>query len=330
MKLFKNREFKIMYILSILFAIVVTLVAILWDVYFGIFVLFICSVLLIAFAVITKNRYKKIELLSNDINKILHGDESINLGKYSEGELSILQSEIYKMTVKLKEQRDLLQQDKVFLSNSIADISHQLRTPLTSANLLVSLLSEPNLSDEKRIELAHDLLGTLTRMDWLITTLLKISKLDAGTVEFKKENIDLKELLNQSAEHILIPMEVKNQTLKTEAQGKFYGDMLWSIEAISNILKNCMEHTPEGGIVEVIASENPIYSEIIIRDTGSGFSKEDINHIFERFYKGKNSSNESFGIGLALSKTIVNSQNGTIKAHNSKQGGAEFIIKMYK
>lgn len=330
MGIYKNNEFKKVFIPMIIFSIIVSIIALIRNFYFGLFVLFICAVLLILFLINSKLRYKKISKLSNDINKILHGDESINLQQYSEGEISILQSEIYKMTVKLSEQQKQLQDDKVFLSDSIADISHQLRTPLTSANLLVSLMSEPNLSDEKRIELSSQLLSTLSRMDWLIVTLLKLSKLDAGTVELKRENLTLESLIQKSTEHLLIPMEIKEQTLKINASGNFYGDMHWSIEAISNILKNCMEHTPQGGTIEITAQENPINSEIIITDSGCGFSQKDLTHLFDRFYKGENSDKQSFGIGLALAKTIINNQKGTIKAKNAKQGGAQFIIKFYK
>ncbi len=330
MNILKNKEFTNGFKAIIIFAIIVTIIASIWNFYFGLFTLFICAVLSIIFIIISRSRYRKISKLSSDINKILHGDESINLQQYSEGETSILQSEIYKMTVKLSEQKKLLQDDKIFLSDSIADISHQLRTPLTSANLLVSLMSEPDLSDEKRIELANQLLSTLSRMDWLITTLLKISKLDAGTVELKREKITLDSLIRKSTEHLLIPIELKEQTLKINASGTFTGDMLWTVEAISNILKNCMEHTPVGGSIEITAQENPIHSEIIITDTGCGFSKKDLTHLFDRFYKGENSDKQSFGIGLALAKTIINNQKGTVKAKNAKQGGAQFIIKFYK
>lgn len=330
MKLLKNEEVRRSFVMSAVFASFAVLIAFIWDVYFGIFTLVLCILFLVIFMNVTKRRYKKITKLSNDLNKILHGDYNINLQQYSEGELSILQSEIYKMTVKLWEQKKLLEEDKAFLSDSLADISHQLRTPLTSANLLVSLISDPNLSDSKRMELANQLLRTLSRMDLLIVTLLKISKFDAGTIELKKEKISLEKLIHKAAEHIMISMEIKEQDFVHDVRGSFTGDILWTVEAISNILKNCMEHTPQGGKIEVFASENAIYSEIIIRDTGYGFSKKDLNHIFDRFYKGQDSSEQSFGIGLSLSKTIIVNQNGTIKARNSNAGGAEFIIKFYK
>lgn len=191
-------------------------------------------------------------------------------------------------------------------------------------------MSEPELTNERRKQLTQELYRLLSRIDWLVTALLKISKIDAGTVQFKQEHISMEGLLNKACSPLLVPIELRAQELILKADGEFCGDIAWTCEAIGNILKNCMEHTPEGGKLEINASENALYTEIIIKDSGTGIAKEDIPHVFERFYKGVNSSENSYGIGLALSRMIITSQNGTIKVENRKSSGCKFSIKFYK
>ena len=236
------------------------------------------------------------------------------------------------MTTKIKRQEDLrieAAREKM-RANLLRSVSHDIRTPLTSINLLVERLSASGLTDECRHQLTNELYELLGRIDWLITTLLKISRLDAGTVQFKQEQVSLEELLKKSCVTLLIPMELRGQALLIHADGAFRGDLSWTSEAIGNIVKNCMEHTPEGGRIEIDAAENALYSEIIIKDNGTGISPEDLPHIFERFYKGKDSDGKSFGIGLALSRMIITGQGGTVKAENRKPAGAMFTIRFYK
>ena len=329
-KLLKNKEVRKTLILQIIVALASILISHLIDERAGIVALIFSSLLILIYYISTYKRYKRIASLASDINKVLHGDNSISLENYSEGELAILHSEIYKMTVRLREQQNNLINDKKYLADSIADISHQIRTPLTSINLLVQLLSAPNLTDERRQELTHELYGMLSRIDWLITTLLKISKLDAGTVIFKEEKVSLQTLINKSCSTLLVPIELRGQELVINADGEFVGDLSWTCEAVGNIVKNCMEHTYEGGKIEIEAYENALYTEIIIRDNGTGIAKEDMPHIFERFYKGKDSDDKSFGVGLALARMIITSQKGTVKAENRKPSGAMFSIRFYK
>ena len=329
-KLLKNKEVRKTLILQIIVALASILISHLTDERAGIVALIFSSLLILIYYISTYKRYKRIASLASDINKVLHGDNSISLENYSEGELAILHSEIYKMTVRLREQQNNLINDKKYLADSIADISHQIRTPLTSINLLVQLLSAPNLTDERRQELTHELYGMLSRIDWLITTLLKISKLDAGTVIFKEEKVSLQTLINKSCSTLLVPIELRGQELVINADGEFVGDLSWTCEAVGNIVKNCMEHTYEGGKIEIEAYENALYTEIIIRDNGTGIAKEDMPHIFERFYKGKDSDDKSFGVGLALSRMIITSQKGTVKAENCNPHGAKFTIRFYK
>lgn len=330
MKLLKNKEVFTSLIIQIAIGAVASFVGFLFNETAGILAVLLSILFIIVYYITTYHRYKQITSLSEDINKLLHGDNTISFDDYTEGELSVLHSEIHKMTVRLREQQQMLIDDKVYLADSIADISHQIRTPLTSINLLVQLISKPDLSEDKKRQHIIELNRMLSHIDSLVTALLKISKLDARTVQFKPQDISLEELINKSCEPLLVPFELRGQELKISADGNFYGDLAWTCEAVGNIVKNCMEHTPEGGTVEVIASENPIFSEIVIKDNGTGIDKDDLPHIFERFYKGKNSSGNSFGVGLALARMIITGQSGTIKAENRKDKGAKFTIRFYK
>lgn len=330
MKLLRNPEVRRAFFVQFAVSIAASAVAFVWQVRFGVFTLCLCATLVLLFLLTTARRYRRIAALAAKLDQLLHSDVVFPIAEYSEGELSILQSEINKMTVRLREQQQQLQADKGALADALADISHQLRTPLTSINLLVSLLSAPDLSAERRQRLARELYGLLSRVDWLITALLKLSRLDAGTVQFAQERVPLTALLEKASAPLLVLMELRGQTLRLRADGSFTGDAAWTAEAMTNILKNCMEHTPEGGMIEVDATENALYTQIVISDNGSGIAPEDLPHIFERFYKGKDSGDNSFGIGLALARTIVTAQNGTLKAENRTPHGAVFTVRFYK
>lgn len=282
--------------------------------------------------ILTYRRYRRIAELSQEIDRILHGGEDIRLDAYAEGELAILQSEILKLTVQLREQADALRRDKIYLADSIADISHQIRTPLTSINLLRERLSRPGLAEEQRASLLREMESLLVRIDWLISVLLKIARLDAGTVSLQSQPVPVAELIRRAAATLAVPMDLRGQQLQVCASGgeTFTGDLSWSVEALANILKNCMEATPEGGWIRIEAAENPLYTEIVVRDSGPGIDPEDLPHLFKRFYKGKHSGDQSVGIGLALARMIVTRQNGTLQAGNHPEGGAKFTIRFYK
>ena len=329
-KLLKNKEVRKALLWQLLLSADACAVCFFFDIRAGLTAAGLSLLLMLIYCVSTYRRYQSLAALAGDIDQILHGDHAIDFDNYSEGELSILHSEIYKMTVRLREQQQKLISDKEYLADSLADISHQIRTPLTSINLLVERLSASGLTDECRHQLTNELYGLLDRIDWLITTLLKISKLDAGTVQFNKETVSLEVLINKSCAPLLIPIELRGQELIIRAEGNFYGDPAWTSEAVGNIVKNCMEHTPDGGKIEIEAAENALYSEIVIKDNGTGISPEDLPHIFERFYKGKDSDGKSFGIGLALSRMIIAGQKGTVKAENRKNAGAMFTLRFYK
>ncbi len=289
------------------------------------------AVYILIFLIFTIRRNNNISRLAQSIDRILHSQIDILPSESREGELAILKSEVTKMTVRLREQADALERDKLRLTDAIADISHQLRTPLTAMNLTISLLSEEDIDDERRLKLTRDLLRTLRRVDWLIEALLKMAKIDAGTAEIRCERVTVRELIRRALDPFRISMELRGQEVRVEASDVCYlGDMAWSVEAIGNILKNCMEHTPTGGCIEIKAAETALYTEIVIRDSGDGFAAEDIPHLFERFYKGKNADVGSVGIGLALARSVIAAQNGTVKAQNAKGGGAMFTVRFYK
>lgn len=329
-KLLRNREVRIHTYLHLLLSAVAFFICLLIDYRASVVVLLLSLILLLIYLIDTYKKYERIKSLAFEVNKILYEDYSVLFDDYHEGELSVLHSEIQKMTVRLREQQQMLINDKVYLADSIADISHQIRTPLTAINLIVQFLSDPELTYERRKQLTYELKRLLSRIDWLITALLKISKLDAGTIKFSCDQISMNDFLNKACSPLLVPIELREQQLVINAEGEFYGDVSWTCEAVGNIVKNCMEHTQQGGKIEITASENPIFTEILISDNGPGIDEEDITHIFERFYKGKNSSDNSYGIGLALSRMIITNQNGTIKASNNQTGGALFTIRFYK
>ncbi len=300
--------------------------------YCGVYVLAVCTILNFIFYRYTQIRYDKIAELSNHLDRVLHGDYTLDINENSEGELSILSSEIYKMTIHLREQAEALKEEKIYLSDSLADISHQLRTPLTSINLILPRLKSNNIDTKEKMKLFRELNTLLARTEWLISSLLKISKLESGMVDFKTEKIYVDDLVKKAIEPLAIPMELREQTLdlNIEENTAYEGDFLWTVEALGNILKNCMEHTPSGGRISVHSVENALYTEIVISDTGRGIAEEELPHLFQRFYKGKDSGDNNIGIGLALSRMIVTRQNGTITAKNNSDNGAQFILKFYK
>lgn len=333
MNFFRNKEVQIIAGFFILIAFTAALIGFNISIQAGLLIL-ASNILLVCVSLYSyKKIYKKADKLSDTVDMILHSDEVILFGETEEeGDFAVLESEIRKMTVKLRESAYLLQKEKIYLTDSIADISHQLRTPLTTINLLMSFLQKYDLSTEERFKYVNEINSHLRRVDWLISSLLKISKLDAETVVMKKEKVSVAKVVAKAAEAIMIPLEIRNQLFEYKSMGNehFTGDFNWTVEAVSNIIKNCMEHTPEGGEISVYAKENILYTKIVVEDTGAGISKEDLPHLFERFYKGKGSSDSSVGIGLALSRMIVQNQNGSIKAENRKEGGSRFIIKFYK
>ncbi|MDH6349372.1 MULTISPECIES: sensor histidine kinase [Brevibacillus] len=294
---------------------------------------FILSILLMGSSLLfTRWRYRELDKLSVYLREISNGNDSLDVRDNQEGELSILKNNIYKVTLMLSEHRSLLQRDKRQLTDAISDISHQLKTPLTSMTVMADLVSDPDLPPAKRTEFTHNIRIQLERIDWLVSSLLKLSKIDAKTVPFKKDRIPVNSLIEKALEPVMIPLDIKRQTVSIagDADVSFVGDFNWTAEAIINILKNAVEHTHEGGAIAITFFENALFTEIIIADNGKGIPKEDLPYIFKRFYKGKNASEGSIGIGLAMAHSIVASQNGVIDVTSSSEKGTEFRIKFYK
>ncbi|WP_035317183.1 HAMP domain-containing sensor histidine kinase [Clostridium sp. MSTE9] len=297
----------------------------------GILALASAAALGTVFLVFTKARYKSIAKLSEQIDLVLHNSDHLFIGETNEGELSILQSEITKMTLRIREQNDALKREKEHLAESMADIAHQLRTPLTSVNLILSLLE--NSPDEKeRKAMIRETKELFVQMDWLLASLLKLSRLDAGIVVFQRKKIDVHDLISSVLHPFLISMDLHNITLQTDVPKEIFiqGDSGWLSEAIQNILKNCLESAGDDGKIVIACEDNPLFTEITIRDSGAGFAKEDLPHLFDRFYRGKHAGATGYGIGLALCKTIITRQGGTITAKNHPQGGAVFSIRFPK
>lgn len=332
MKFFRNPEIKQATLLYVL-----TLCAVLaWCIYSrnisAILPVVALFVVLVAInTVYASRRYSTLEDISLKLDKILHGVTRVDFDRYSEGELSILKNQLDKVVLKLRKQTEDLQNEKINLTDSIADISHQLRTPLTSINLIINFLKREDMDRDRRWELAMELQRLANRIDWLINALLKISKIDAGTADFHKDKVQISDLLKKRAGPLEIGMDLKDQQfiIKQAGDEYFTGDLSWTAEAIGNLLKNCSEHTPVGGQITATVQQTAIYTQLEITDTGAGFDKSDLPHLFTRFYKGKNASADSVGIGLALARMIIVNQNGTIKADNNPDGGARFTVKFY-
>src|SRR5690606_25731582 len=205
-------------------------------------------------------RYREIDKLSGYLQKISNGDFQLDVRDNTEGELSLLKSQIYKVTNMLSEHGTLLREDKEKLTDAISDISHQLKTPLTSMMVMADLLRDNRLDGAKRSEFTRSLRVQLERMDWLVSSLLKLSKIDAGTIMFKKEPVSVPVLIDKVIEPLLVPLDIKGLQLEIEGdpQAAFSGDLNWTAEALINVLKNCIEHTPEGGRLSIGYTENAL------------------------------------------------------------------------
>ncbi len=327
----RNREFRQFAILFSLMAAAAIILGFAINIAAGVLATSSAAAFGTAFFAFTKARYNSIARLSNQIDLVLHHADRLDIDELDEGELSILHSEITKMMLRIWEQNDALKKEKVHLADSLADIAHQLRTPLTSANLILSLLSN-NPDDYQRKAFVRETEELLVRMDWLITSLLKLSRLDAGVVVFQSELVDVNDLICTALRPFLISMELHDIDVQIDAPKRMsiQGDSGWLSEAIQNILKNCMESIGDNGKIEIVCTDNVLFTEIVIHDSGSGFEKEDLPRLFDRFYHGKSANKAGYGIGLALCKMIITRQGGTINAKNHPQGGAIFAIRFPK
>lgn len=302
----------------------------------------------VIFMILTDRRYRALANMAANLDRVLAGERDIRLRDMSEGELAILSSEIDKVIARLNLTVDELQAEKLALSDALADISHQLKTPLTSIAISTELIRD-RLSargDSEDLVERLRLIQTLqARVEDLVSALLKLARIDAGVIKLVCGAVDARELVRKSFEPLAIAFDIADVRFSADVQdgASYEGDLTWSVEALENILKNCMEHTPAGGCVSVRVTEDVLACRIRIEDTGPGIAESDLPHIFERFYRGSRDANAApsevnpagVGIGLALSKSLVTAQGGTLTAENLRDEngnvtGAAFNLVFFK
>ena len=279
-----------------------------------------------------KDQNKEIKKIVKCIEEINKKNYSINIDENSEDELSILKNELYKITIMLKEDAENSKKDKLKLKDSLSDISHQLKTPLTSINIMLdNILDNPDMDNNTKEKFIQNIKREITNISSLATEILKLSKFDANVIKFEDQPVFINDIVKEAISNVEMMAELKNISIKVNNQRnvKLVCDAKWQTEAITNILKNCIEHSKENSTITIDIDSNKIYKQITIRDNGEGIDEKDLPHIFERFYKGKNSSKDSVGIGLALAKTIIEKNNGSVKVDSKKGKQTTFIIKYY-
>ena len=278
-------------------------------------------------------RQKKLTAeLTDYLSRLNSGKYDMDISSNGEDSFSRLKNEIYRTTVRLREQSERSRQDKINLKNSISDISHQIKTPLTSISVMLDRISnDRDMSNDIKRKLLTDVKHSSNYIISLVQSLLTLSRLDADSITMKHEDVSVGELLGMCRERTEILAELGEVTVKVQDCGNISlkCDKKWMSEAITNILKNCIEHTPSGGYVTVSASQNKLFTEITVRDTGNGIPKNELPHIFERFYKGSCSDENSIGIGLSLAKTIIEKNNGYISVKSNVNEGSCFSLKIF-
>ena len=318
----------------------------------GVLVLAIIAIWLVS-RIIQK---RKIDGITKYIREINNKNYELKIKENAEDELSNLRNELYKITLMLKEEAENSKKDKKFLAKSLSDISHQIKTPLTSISIMLDELKDnQNMDEETRRRFIFEISRQAEQISFLTIALLKLSKLDSGTVEFEKSKYRLDVLVQNAIKNLEIPLEIKNIQVETnfdevsevnkeknlnnnsaknnklnKASLEVIGDYRGTLEAVTNIIKNCIEHTQESKKIHIQIRVTNVYTELIIEDEGEGIDEKDLKHIFERFYKGKNSSENSFGIGLSLSKTILEKQKASISCSSVLHKGTTFKIYFYE
>ena len=329
--LFRNPEIKCETIIEIAVVFLFSAVCFAINPLSGIAAIVMGLTLIAIHVIFHKKRYRKLAELCDDIDKVLGGDDSVSFSSCEEGEISILKTEIHKMTKRIREQNNTLKAEREYLKDVLADISHQLKTPLTSMSLILTILRTKELSEREQITNLRKLSDILSKTEWLIETLLKMSSFDAGAVELHKEEISCTALIGSAISSVEIMAEIRGVAISREVLAdKIYCDRNWTVEALRNVIKNCIEHTENGGAIEIKAYETPVAVTITVSDNGSGISDKDLPHIFERFYKADNVLHQGYGIGLAFSRQIITAQSGIIKVKNRTPHGSEFSIIIYK
>ena len=278
-------------------------------------------------------RDNEIEKIIKCLEKINQKNYEIDINDVSEDKLSILKHEIYKTTVMLKENTEKANQDKINLKNSLQDISHQLKTPLTSSIIMLDNIIDDLENDiEIKPEFIKKVKKDISKISFLIQSILKLSMFESNTITFIRKEIPVKKIINSSIENIENLCDLKNIKIvvKDRSKNKIYCDYRWQVEALTNILKNAVDYSFNDSIIIVETDKNNTYTQIKIKDFGKGMSEDETLNIFKRFYKGKNSSSDSNGIGLSLAKAIIEKDNGRVIVNSLKGEGTTFSIKYFK
>ena len=297
------------------------------------FVLLLFVILLTIFIIYELIKNKKLRKISYYLEELYNKNYSLLVSSNNEGEISLLKNNIYKVTVMLREENDILKKEKKALSDSISDISHQIKTPLTSISVMLDILSsEKNIDEDRKNKILHEVTKQIKWINWLLVSLLKLAKLDTKTVNYKFESINLNEFINDCVKKLEIIIEINNVNVVTKINEniEIYIDKDWMKEAVINIIKNAIEHSRENGEIDIECETNSVYTSIKIVDYGEGINKTDLENIFKKFYKGKNSNKDSIGVGLSLAKRIIEQQNGTITVKSEPNKGTTFEIRLYK
>ena len=294
-----------------------------------ILILYICITILFLTA-LAKNE-KDIKKVRAYLKQISNQNYSFNFEDISESEMSNLQQEMYKIVLELKEKSENLAKDREALSNYLADISHQIRTPLMAITAMTDAIIENEASlDENTRRFIYKISNQINQINWLVNNLLKMTQLDTKLVEFDIQKVDVQTLVALAKDNLEIFLEEKNIELKYSLKENIIIeiDKKWMLEALENILKNCIEYSKPNSVIQIECEQNPLHTEIIIIDQGKGISKEGLPKIFDKFYKGRNASSNSFGIGLSLAKSIIERHNGEIKVKSEEGKGTTFLIRV--
>ncbi|MDO5014565.1 MAG: HAMP domain-containing sensor histidine kinase [Clostridia bacterium] len=333
MWIFKNRRF-IVTLLSDIILIALSFGATFFiDKKASVVIFFFVIVISVRDIIMNYDFYKKLRTLTQQINRLSQNDIMMSLKDYAEGDLSILSSEIYKIVRELKGLTEELTKEKKLLSDALADISHQIKTPLTSIELMLSRILTQDLSEDEKRKLFYEIKIKIQSLEWMILALLKLSKIENKIIKLHFEKISLNNLISKViSDDLGVIAEFKKINFITDSSAEYFvqGDKQWISEAFSNIIKNSIEHTPFGSNIKIYIYNSPLYIGVKIEDSGDGFADKDIKYIFDRFYKDENAPDKNIGIGLAISKSIFERHNATVEAYNSNSGGGCFDIKFYK
>ena len=300
----------------------------------GIALILAFGIMVLEIAIIyNKKRERKIKQINQYLTEINNGKYELKIKENGEDEITKLRNELYKTTILLKETAENSEKEKISLSNSLADISHQIKTPLTSIRIMLDNIEQnPNMDDKTRGEFIKEISKQIDWISSLIISLLKLAKFDAGAIVMNDKDVNVKELINNVTSNLAIILDIKNIKIKQKIRDNIIikADYNWQIEALTNIIKNAIEHSPENSTIYIDVENNSVFTKIRIKDEGEGIDKKDVKHIFDRFYKAKKSSAGSIGIGLSLAKTIIEKENGYIKVESEINKGTTFEIKYLK